>query len=337
MVEFIMFILGVALFLYTILGGADFGAGIVEIFTGKKGVSTISKAIAPVWEANHVWLILVIVVVFNGFPKVYSTLSTVLHIPLMGVLIGIIFRGTAFTFRHYDVLEDETHRYYDWFFRVSSLFTPLFLGMTLGAMILGKMTTDYSQSFHTVFIAPWLNWFCFALGVFSTTLFSYIASVFLVGEVKTENGKDLVVKFAQRSLFATMIFGGVVMLLAEREGLSLFQKFITHPLSLGASAIATLLIPVIFILIKKDNILWMRIATGAQVAFIFIGWAAVQFPNFIQFKDGTTLSMYNAAAPNSTFTQMVIALTVGLLVVIPAFLYLFKIFKWDNTSKEIKS
>ena len=108
-------------------------------------------------------------------------------------------------------------------------------------------------------------------------------------------------------------------------------------LSLSASAIATLLIPAIFILIKKDNILWMRIATGAQVAFIFIGWAAVQFPNFIQFKDGTTLSMYNAAAPNSTFTQMVIALTVGLLVVIPAFLYLFKIFKWDKNPKEIKS
>ena len=73
MVEFVMLILGVALFLYTVLGGADFGAGIIEIFTGNKGVHTISRAIAPVWEANHVWLILVIVVVFNGFPKVFST------------------------------------------------------------------------------------------------------------------------------------------------------------------------------------------------------------------------------------------------------------------------
>ena len=90
--------IGLAILLYVLLGGADFGAGILEIFTRRKGINTISNAIAPVWEANHIWLIVVIVVLFNAFPMVYSTLLTYLHIPVMMALFGIIFRGTAFAF-----------------------------------------------------------------------------------------------------------------------------------------------------------------------------------------------------------------------------------------------
>lgn len=111
MVEIIIVVLGIAFVFYTLLGGADFGAGIIEVFTGKKGEKAISKAIAPVWEANHVWLILVIVIIFMGFPRVYTVLSTALHIPLFIMLLGIIFRGTAFTFRYYDVDKDHTHNY----------------------------------------------------------------------------------------------------------------------------------------------------------------------------------------------------------------------------------
>lgn len=327
MVEFVMLVLGVALFLYTVLGGADFGAGIIEIFTGNRGINTISRAIAPVWEANHVWLILVIVVVFNGFPKVFSTLSIALHIPLFIVLMGMVFRGTAFTFRHYDVVEDSTHKYYHFFFRVSSLITPFFLGITLGAMILGKITMDYEQGFYAVFVAPWLNSFTFALGAFSTVLFSYISAMFLVAEVETEDGKNTVLKYARFSLFGLVFLGALVMLTAQWNGLPLFSRFITNPISLAASLLATLMIPYLFFAIKKEQINTMRIGVGAQVALIMIGWAAVQFPDFIKFADGTTLNMYNAATAKATFRQLTIALTVGVVIIIPAFLYLFRIFK----------
>src|SRR5687768_5964304 len=111
MLILVIIILGISFILYTLLGGADFGAGIIETFAGKKGEGTISKAIAPVWEANHVWLILAVVILFTAFPRVYSSLSLVLHIPLMLVLLGIILRGTAFTFRHYDVIDDRSHKY----------------------------------------------------------------------------------------------------------------------------------------------------------------------------------------------------------------------------------
>ncbi len=130
MLATVIIILSVSFMLYAILGGADYGAGIIEIFAGRKGEKIISKAIAPVWEANHVWLILAIVILFTGFPLVYSTISTALHIPLMIVLIGIVMRGSTFTFRHYDVTRDETHKYYTLLFRVSSFITPVFLGVT---------------------------------------------------------------------------------------------------------------------------------------------------------------------------------------------------------------
>ena len=95
MTELTVVFIGIALLLYVLLGGADYGAGIIEIFTGNKGINTISRAIAPVWEANHIWIIVVIVILFNAFPEVYSTITLYLHIPIMLVLIGIIFRGTG--------------------------------------------------------------------------------------------------------------------------------------------------------------------------------------------------------------------------------------------------
>src|SRR5205085_8101114 len=145
MLTAIIIILGGSFLLYTLLGGADFGAGIVEAFAGRREEVTISRAMAPVWEANHVWLILAVVILFTGFPTIYSSLSLVLHIPLMLVLLGIIIRGTAFTFRHYDIASDRPHKYFTILFRISSFITLLFLGMVLGAMILGRITFDISQ------------------------------------------------------------------------------------------------------------------------------------------------------------------------------------------------
>ncbi len=198
MVDIIVIIMGIALLLYVLLGGADFGAGIIELFTGKRGLGTISRAIAPVWEANHVWLILIVVILFMGFPEVYTSITTVLHIPLLLVLLGIIFRGTAFAFRYYDIDRGNYKNIYSAFFRYSSLFTPFFLGVSLGAIILGRITLDYSLGFYVVFLAPWLNLFCFAMGVFILFLFSFLASVYLVGEADDDQERQLFVRLSKR-------------------------------------------------------------------------------------------------------------------------------------------
>jgi cytochrome bd-type quinol oxidase subunit 2 len=122
--------LWISILLYLLLGGADFGAGIIELFTSKKNKivtrKTLYTAIGPIWEANHMWLIIAIVILFVGFPEIYTTMSVHLHIPLTIMLLGIIARGTAFTFRHYDAVVDDMQNLYNPIFAWSSFVTPLF-------------------------------------------------------------------------------------------------------------------------------------------------------------------------------------------------------------------
>jgi cytochrome bd ubiquinol oxidase subunit II len=327
MLTTIIIILAVSFMLYAILGGADYGAGIIEMFAGRKGEKIISKAIAPVWEANHVWLILAIVIIFTGFPLVYSTISTALHIPLMIVLIGIICRGTTFTFRHYDVENDGTHKYYTLLFRISSLLTPIFLGVTLGAMILGKIDVDAQGSFYEAYISPWLNAFCFTVGFFCTSLFGYIAAIFLLGEVEWIGDRKRYVQLSKAFLLTTITLGVMVFVMAQAYGHNLFTEFFRSPISIAALSSVLLLIPVIFYLLNHPNIIYLRIVAGIQVSLIMIGWFAIQFPILIYEKNGDHLTFYNTQAPYATLFQLLVALFVGLVLVIPAFYFLFKVFK----------
>src|SRR5919106_3794482 len=132
-VESIAFFLAVSILLYCLLAGADFGAGILEAFLGdrqrEEQRQVITHAIGPVWEANHVWLILAIVILFTGFPEAYSALSVTFHIPLALMLFGVVLRGCTFAFRHYDVVRDRTHRYYSAIFVISSFLAPFMLGV----------------------------------------------------------------------------------------------------------------------------------------------------------------------------------------------------------------
>jgi len=332
MLTLIIIILGASFVLYTILGGADFGAGIVETFVGEKGERTISKAIAPVWEANHVWLILAVVILFTGFPTVYASISLVLHIPLMLVLLGIIFRGTAFTFRHYDVMHDNTHKYYTILFKTSSFITPFFLGVTLGAMILGRITFDQSVGFYEMFVSPWLNVFCFMMGVFAISLFGYISAVFLVGETKNDRERRRYAMFSKQLMVFTALFGLLVFFTAEMQGHHLLNEFLQSPVSIFMLLLATLLCPVIwFFLNRKSNkTVYLRIAVGTQVTAILIGWFYIQYPVLIQVKGGEHYTFFNTQAPAATMQQLLIALIAGLILVVPAFIYLFKVFKVER-------
>lgn len=329
MLTMILIILGTSFILYTLLGGADFGAGIVETFAGKREEMTISKAMAPVWEANHVWLILAVVILFTGFPAVYASLSWVLHIPLMIVLLGIIMRGTAFTFRHYDVHQGRSHKYYSFLFHASSFVTPVFLGMILGAMILGRITFDLSTGFYNMFMAPWLNIFCFTMGIFTACLFAYLASVFLVGETKIESERTRYAKFSKYSMIATIILGILVFVMAQAEAHPLTRKFLHSTRSIVMLLVAVGLCPVIWHYLNKEKnkTLYLRIGTGLQVSTILAGWYYIQFPVLIEVKDGSELTFYNTQAPAATLEQLLIALIVGLVLVIPGFYFLFSVFK----------
>ncbi len=327
-IELVSIIMGISLVLYALLGGADFGAGIIEIFIGDKANETISKAMAPVWEANHIWLIIALVILFNGFPEAYAIFSTALHIPILIILTGIIFRGAAFTFRHYDAFKDRSQKWYSRIFRYSSILAVLFLGITIAAFFGGTIPNSLEGlSFYEYYIAPWANLFCLSVGIFTAILSAYIAAIFLLGEVKTEAGYDLIHRFSKRLFIASVISGCLIFMSSYWQGLTFHQVFQAQPLSITCGLIATVLVPFIFKMILKKRIWALRILVGAQILFIFSGWFIIQWPDLIVFSDTSTLTIYEAAAPPATMKILFGALAFGVMTIFPSLYYLFRVFK----------
>src|SRR5262245_33127878 len=129
MAEAVLLAMGVVTILYFVLGGADFGVGMIEPWLGAEGQKRVDAALLPVWEANHVWLVLLVVLGFVAFPAPFALVAVDLHLPLLLVLLGIVARGSAFTFRHYDPRAGALDTWYTWSFRLGSALTPLFLGV----------------------------------------------------------------------------------------------------------------------------------------------------------------------------------------------------------------
>ena len=331
--ELIMIVMGISLVLYMILGGADFGAGIIELFIGDKSNSTVSRAMAPVWEANHMWLIIAVVILFNGFPKAYVILSTNLHIPVLLFLIAIIFRGTAFTFRHYDAYQDKSEKIYSSIFRYSSLFAVFFMGITISAFFSGTIPSDTSGTFTEQYLYPWFNWFALSVGVFLVTVSAYIAGIFLLGEVETEEGYNSIRKFIMWVLGFSVVSGAGIFISAFVSDLQFHRLFLSHPVSIGAGVIGTLAVPYIYTLIKAKKVWTMRFVVGAQMVLIMIGWFIIQWPNLVVFSDGSTLSMYDAAGPAATMKVLFISLAIGVVIIFPSLYYLFRLFKSEENLK----
>ncbi|MEM9545341.1 MAG: cytochrome d ubiquinol oxidase subunit II [Bacteroidota bacterium] len=325
--ELVMIVMGISLVLYTLLGGADFGAGIIELFIGDKANSTVSRAMAPVWEANHMWLIIAVVILFNGFPKAYTVLSTNLHIPVLLFLVAIILRGTAFTFRHYDAYQDGSQKLYSYIFRFSSIMAVFFLGVTVSAFFSGTIPIDMSGGFAHLYIFPWLNYFNLFVGVFMVVLSAYIGAAFLLGEVKTTAEYRTLEKFCVFLFLATVVLGLFVFLIAYNDNLVFFNLFLSNPFSITFVVIATLLIPLVFWLIKKKQIWGLRFMVGIQIVLILAGWFVIQWPNLVFYADGSVLSMYDAAGPEITMKILFVALAVGVVVIFPGLWYLFRVFK----------
>ncbi len=332
MTEVIFIILSISLLLYVLLGGADFGGGILELISRDKDSEIVSKAIAPVWEANHMWLILVVVILFVGFPPVYTTILTIFHIPVLLALIGIILRGSAFTFRHYDIEEERPKAVYSFIFQYSSLLTTFFLGVTVGGIILGEATLDFSLGFYQVYIHPWFNLFCFSMGVFLVFLFSFLANIYTLGEAKEEKQIKAFSKVAKVLIVLLVVAGGLVFLTAELQGHPLLSEFYHSATSIVSIILATVALPVLWMNLDKRKPNLVRIVAGFQTTMIVLGWFAIQLPVLVRIKDGENITIQNSGAPHQTQYYLLIALIVGVLIIFPSIAYLYKIFKFSSKS-----
>ena len=336
MLDIVIIFLSVSLLLYMILGGADFGAGIIELFAGKRFKdaerAVISGAIGPVWEANHMWLIIVVVILFMGFPRVYTDMSIYLHIPLTLTLMGIIARGTAFTFRHYDAIKDESQEVYSFIFKFSSLWTAFFLGVLTGAMALGKINPE-AAGFYDGYIAPWLNIFCVSTGIFACCVFAFLASVFLIGETTDVKMKDVFVRVGTYANIATVISGGLVFLAGLADGFDLFASMLDTPASIAGMILATLSLPVLWYALRKEKVILSRLTAGFQASMILISWYAINFPYILKRASGNDLSLLDTAAPPATIAVLGYALLIGSTLIFPFLYYLFRIFKLKKSQK----
>ncbi len=323
--------LGVSLLLYCLLGGADFGAGVLELFLGKERRAAqreiIDKAMGPVWEANHMWLILMVVILFVGFPAVYARVSVNLHIPLTAMLLGIIARGTSFTFRHYDAVKDRTQRGYTGTFVLSSLWTPFFLGVTMGALVPGGLDPA-PANYVAGYIDPWLRPFPLALGVFTVCLFTFIAAVYLIGESPAGSLRHSFMRKALWSALAAVFSGAVVFAAAEWDGVPLLREFLATRTATTTMLVTSLLFPWLVIAVARDWIWAARLIVGAQVALILAGWFRVQYPVLVNMPPAYgDLTFFNAHAPAATLNQLAWALVIGSVFILPALAWLFKVFK----------
>ena len=271
MLYVVLFFTLFSFFLYVLLGGADFGAGIVELFSTKKNKQitrdVVYRVMGPIWEANHIWLIILLVILWIAFPVYFNVIIIYLHLPLTLVLLGITMRGVAFVFRHYDAVVDNSQILYNWMFRISSLITPIFLGMSFATLIGGNIiiTEDYSNyTFYQIFMAPWLNTFTILVGLFYAALCAFMASTLLIGESQGEIRKIYSRKSAIYTIVLVII--GFILLaygfLSENE---FIKDFITNPVSIVAIVLSGILLIPLWKAIKKENKILSRFMAGIQV------------------------------------------------------------------------
>lgn len=316
-----------ALVVYVLTGGADFGGGVWDILSRgrrrERERATIRDAIGPIWEANHVWLIVILVLAFTGFPPVYAAVLTALHVPVTILLLGIVFRGTAFVFRTYD-RPGRASRNWGLVFSVSSLLTPVLLGVTLGTVASGRLEWSDDGVYRSGFFQPWLTPFPWVVGFFTLAIFALLAAVYLA--VETSDDPPLRESFRRKAIgswLAVVVLGVVTWILALRrtghfgdllaEGAWSWPARVLTALAAGGALWALL----------SRRLVLARTLIVLEVALIVAGFGLAMHPYLLP----PVLTIESAAAPPITHALLLGGLAAGALILLPSMYYLFRVFK----------
>ncbi len=315
-----------ALVFYALLGGADFGGGIWDLLAGgarkREQRALVERAIGPIWEANHVWLVLVVVVLFTGFPAAFAEISIALFVPLVLLLLGIVLRGAAFTFRAYDRPDDRLQARWGVVFSASSVLAPLMLGVVVGALASGRMRIAARGGEPWAWLAP----FPLAIGLFAAALFAYLAATYLAVEAQEPELRDDFRRRAVRAGIAVFLCAAFAAALSAREAPLVFEGLTRRAWSLplhlatGAAAVAA------FWALLRGRVRAARAAAAVQTALIVVGWGASQHPYLVV----PDLTLVSASAPRATQVALLWALAGGGILLFPALYVLFRVFKGER-------
>jgi cytochrome bd ubiquinol oxidase subunit II len=310
---------------YALFGGADFGGGVWDLLAGgtergHRARDRVERSIGPVWEANHVWLIFVLVVLWTGFSGAFAAAVTTLYIPLTLAAFGIIARGAAFAYRKsVDTL--GMRRFFGAAFALSSLLTPFFLGAVVGGVASGRVPPGIAEG---DVLSSWINPTSFLGGALAVLVCAYLAAVFLCGDAARDGELDLAETFRLRALAGAVATGavgiaGIAVLRADAP--LLFAGLTGRALPAVLLSVAAGLTALALLLARRY--IAARLASALAVAAILLGWALGQYPYILP----PTLTVTEAATGRATLTALLVALSAGALVLIPALLYLYSLFQ----------
>jgi cytochrome d ubiquinol oxidase subunit II len=324
------FVLLLVLSLYVLTGVADFGAGFWQlVFRGERNLrdrQAISTALAPIWEANHVWLVVAIVLISGAFPKVLATLSVALDVPLLLMLIGVSLRGSAFAFRRYGPTDERFQARWGLVFGVASTLTPVFLGIIMGTAVSGSIRVLSDGSLAAGSESAWFRPFPILVGIYTFAIGAFLSAVYLSANATASEFQETFRKLAiAASVFLAVVALGVL-LLSRSEAPIVFIRLTSHvwswPFHLATAFFSALAL--LFLSLKK--IRWARAAAVLEVLAIMIGLGLAQYPYLVT----PDLTLFTSASPRSSLRVLLIAVAIGMLLVVPGFVWLYWVFQFRD-------
>ncbi|HVW45859.1 MAG TPA: cytochrome d ubiquinol oxidase subunit II [Solirubrobacterales bacterium] len=316
---------------YAIFGGADFGGGFWDLIAGdaKKGWQprmAIQRSLTPVWEANHVWLIFILVILWTAFPDAFSAIFSTLYVPLILAVLGIVLRGSGFAFRK-QIGGLSEQRAAGATFALSSVITPFFMGTVVGAIAVGNVPAAGGGDAFSTWLAPGPLFF----GAMFVATSAYLAAIFLVGDQRRAGDHEMELYFEKRALIAGAVAGifAIVGLIAlHSEGHYVYHRLLHEGLPVviisavcGLGALAALLL--------GNRVLLRPLAAGAVIAVIW-GWFIAQFPYLLP----TTMKISAAAAPDATLSAVFVVFGIAVVLVLPALFLLYFLAQSDFLEHE---
>jgi len=309
---------------YAVLGGADFGAGFWDLTAGgaERGGpirGMVQRSMSPVWEANHVWLIFVLVIAWTAFPVAFGSIFSTLSVPLFVAALGIILRGAAFALRGQAATIREA-RVLGATFALSSVLVPFFLGAAVGGIASGRVPVGNVAGDTG---SSWTGPTSIAIGVLAVSTGAYVAAVFLAGDSERAGQPRLAEAFRARALGAGVVTGVVALgslPVVRSDARALFDG-LTSGGGLAAVIVSAVAGVATIVLIWTRRYGPARATAAAAVAAITVGWALAQDPDVL--PDELTLD--EAAASDATLTALVVSVAVGFLILVPSLWYLYRL------------
>jgi cytochrome d ubiquinol oxidase subunit II len=309
---------------YAVMGSADFGAGFWDLTAGgaEKGGRVrgmVQRSMSPVWEANHVWLIFVLVIIWTAFPVAFGSIFSTLSIPLFLAALGIIFRGAAFAMRGQAATIKEA-RGLGGLFALSSVLIPFFLGAAIGGVASGRVKVGNAagESFGS-----WVNPTSVLIGVIAVMSGAYLAAVFLAGDSKRADQPDLVRAFRTRALGSGALTGAVALggLFVLRDDSPDLYDGLTSGGGLAMVILSALAGAATLGLVWTERYGPARLTSALAVAAIVVGWALAQNPYFLPGE----LTLEEAAADDAVLGAVLVSMAVGALILVPSLAWLYRL------------